>query len=368
MVAQKGLPVSLPLEGKGFYIWKIHNCEGGNPTAILKRASAARLTHVLIKIADGPRAYNVDLAAPLVEALKGGGLKAWGWQFVYGDEPFGEAAIAVHRLRTLGLDGFVVNAETAYKGKYAAANAYMESLRARIDVPVGLSSFRFPAYHPTFPWTEFLSACDLNMPQVYWVQATNPAQQLDRSIAQFQDVYPVRPIVPTGAAYEEFGWRPTLAQVAEFVHHARQIGLAAANFWSWDYGGSAAGRDLWDVIAGYEWPVSAPPRDLIDVLVAALNRQDLDAIVQLYQPNAVLVTARDTMQGHTQIRQYYLNLLAALPRAHFALETRLIDGNIRHIRWNAAGASSGKTVDDGYDTIGLRQGLIQYHSSVYRLV
>ena len=57
------------LEGKGFYIWKIHNCEGGDPWAITRKAQEARLTHLLIKIADGPRAYNVDLAENLIEAL-----------------------------------------------------------------------------------------------------------------------------------------------------------------------------------------------------------------------------------------------------------------------------------------------------------
>ncbi len=361
--------MALPLEGKGLFIWKVHNCEGGDPTAILNRARAAGLTHVLIKVADGPRAYNVDLAAPLVEALKGAGIKAWGWQFVYGDEPFGEADIAVHRIRTLGLDGFAINAETAYKGKHAAASAYMDSLASRVDVPLALSSFRYPTYHATFPWTEFLSRCDLNMPQVYWVQATNPAQQLDRSVAQFQNVYPVRPIVPTGAAYAEYGWRPTAAQVREFLAHAREIGLSAANFWSWDYAGSSAGRDLWDAIAAFDWPVSTPTLDIVDRLVNALNRQDVDALISLYQPNAILVTSRETLQGHLEIRQYYLNLLAAqLPQARFVLETRVIDGNIRHIKWDAVGAANGKSVNDGQDTIGLRQGLIQYHSSVYRIV
>lgn len=361
--------MALLLEGKGIYIWKIHNCEGGNPTAILNRTCEAGFTHVLIKIADGPRAYNVDLAAPLVEALKGAGIKTWGWQFVYGDEPFGEADIAVHRIRTLGLDGFAVNAESHYKGKHAAASAYMASLTSRVDVPLALSSFRYPAYHVTLPWTEFLSGCALNMPQVYWVQAANPTQQLDRSIAQFQNIYPIRPIVPTGAAYAEYGWRPTAAQVREFLAHAREIGLSAANFWSWDYAGSSAGRDLWDAIAGYEWPVSAPVLDVVDRLLNALNRQDVDAVIGLYQPNAVLVTSRETLQGHLEIRQYYLNLLAAqLPQARFVLETRVIDGNIRHIKWDAIGATNGKSVNDGLDTIGLRQGLIQYHSSVYRII
>ncbi len=359
----------MPLEGKGFYMWKIHRCENGDAGAIARRALDAGLTHVLIKIADGPRAYNVDLAMPVVEALKGAGIQAWGWQFVYGNEPFGEADIAMHRIQTLGLDGFVANAEVAYKGKYAEANVYMESLRARVNIPIALSSFRYPHYHPTLPWVEFLSGCAYNMPQVYWVQADNPAQQLDRCVAQFQEIYPVVPIIPTGAAYEEFGWRPRPMEVAAFLLQARDTGLPAANFWSWDYAGSPEGHDLWDIVADFDWPTTSRPIDLADRLVDAMNRADIEAIVALYHPNAVHITAERTISGQEALGEYYANLLGnELPSATFSIETRVSEGNIRHVRWEAHSATNGKSVRDGQDTLGLRQGLIQYHSSVYHIL
>lgn len=359
----------MALEGKGLYMWKIHNCEGGSVSAIVQRARDAGLSHVLIKIADGSKAYNVDLAEALIEALKGAGIAAWGWQFVYGNEPFGEADIAVHRVKTLNLDGFVVNAEVDYKGKHAAATAYMDSLRTRIPgVPVALSSFRFPRYHTTLPWTEFLSQCDYNMPQVYWLQASNPAQQTDNCIAQFQNVYPIRPIIVTGSAYEEWGWRPTTGQIQEFLSHAREIGIPAANFWSWDYAGSAAGRDLWDTIARFDWPVSKPTPDIVERLVALMNDRDLDGLTALYQPNAVLVTSKTTIQGHQAIREYHKDLLKTqLPHAKIKVETRAVQDNIRQFKWDATGATNGKSVNDGQDTIGTRQGLIQYHSSIYQI-
>lgn len=358
----------MSLEGKGFYIWKIHRCEGGNVQAIVSRAKDAGLTHVLVKIADGSSAYNVDLATPLVEALKNEGVQVWGWQFVYGREPFEEAGIAAHRVKVLALDGFIVNAEVDYKGKYAAASAYMGELRRSLpDAPIGLSSFRYPRYHPTLPWTEFLSQCDYNFPQVYWLKNDNPAEQIDSTIAQFQNVYPARPIIPTGAAYEEFGWRPTPAHLQEFLSHAREIGIPAVNFWSWDYAGSSAGRDLWDTIAAFDWPVSTPQPDLVELLLDALNRRDVDAIVALYQSNAVLVTSKETLQGKPAIREYYVNLLNDLPGGEFVIETRVKQDNIRHLKWDARGSTSGRSIDDGQDTIGSRQGLIQYHSSIYKI-
>lgn len=357
------------LEGKGVFIWKVHRCEGGNPAAIARRASEAGLSHVLIKIADGPRAYNVDLAAPVVEALKASGIQVWGWQFVYGNEPFGEADIAIHRIKTLALAGFVINAEVDYKGKNAAASAYMESLRGGTSVPLALSSFRYPNYHKKLPWAEFLSHCDFNMPQVYWVQADNPDQQLDRSISQFQGYPPVLPIIPTGAAYEEGGWRPKPAEITQFLRHVRQIGLPAANFWSWDYAGSSEGQDFWKAISDYDWPVSRPSDDIIDRLVNALNKQNLEALLDLYQPNAVHITAQRTVNGSAAIREHFTTLLhEELPGATFSVESRVNEGHIRHIKWTASGATNGRSVQDGMDTIGLRQGKIQYHSSVYHAV
>ena len=62
----------MTLTGKGFFIWKIKNCESGNATSIASVAQAASLSHALIKIADGAFVYNydstnkVDLIPPVV--------------------------------------------------------------------------------------------------------------------------------------------------------------------------------------------------------------------------------------------------------------------------------------------------------------
>lgn len=358
------------VEGKGCFIWKLHICEGGNASRIARRAKEAGLTHVLMKIADGPRAYNVDLAAPVIEALKGSGIQTWGWQFIYGNEPYEEADIAAHRVKALALDGFVVNAEEDYKKKHAAASAYMERLRSKIAaLPVALSSFRYPQYHPEFPWTEFLSFCDCNMPQIYWVRANNPAEQIDRSIAQFKAIYPVRPIIPTGAAYEDIGWRPRSEEITEFFAHAHKLGLSAANVWGWDYAGSAEGQDFWRAIAIYDWPTTAPALDITEQLANYLNMRDIDSILSLYHDGAVLATPDFMVQGHAALRDYYDTLVKSdLPGATFLFDMRVADGIIRQYRWDAVSASNGRCVEAGFDTLALRQGRIQHHSSVYRIV
>ena len=49
----------MDLLGKGMMIWIVSRCENGNPEAIAKTAQAAGLTHVLIKIANGTRSFNL---------------------------------------------------------------------------------------------------------------------------------------------------------------------------------------------------------------------------------------------------------------------------------------------------------------------
>jgi len=198
------------LTGKGFFIWKIRDCESGSPTGIAAAAQAAGLSHVLIKIADGMNHSNVDSAAgvdyvpTVVQALHNIAIQAWGWHYVYGGDPDGEAWNGGRRARALGLDGYVIDAEVEYKaaGMSSAAKRYVSDLRGYLgSMPIALCSFRFPSYQMELPWGEFLNKSDYNMPQVYWEQAHNAGAQLTRSFREFQSLNPYRPYLATGATY-----------------------------------------------------------------------------------------------------------------------------------------------------------------------
>ncbi len=244
------------ISGKGMYIWNASRTENGNPSAIAQLAKEAGLTHVLLKIADGPWVFNVanghDLAKPIIDALKHVGVQVLGWQYVYGRNPEAEADIAIQRCKQLNVDGFVVNAESEYKNKPAQATIYMKRLRKGLETTlIGLSSYRFPRLHQTFPFANFLEYCDVNMPQVYWMQATNSGAQLRACIAEYRSLpIPQRPIIPTGAAFQEHGWRTQPNEVKEFLDVAREL-CQACNFWVWEH--ARRYPELWDVIAGYEW-------------------------------------------------------------------------------------------------------------------
>jgi hypothetical protein len=363
----------MTLYGKGWFIWQISRCEGGSPDAIAQKAVDAGLTHVLLKVAERTFSFGLDqsgrdLVPPVVQALQGRGLQAWGWHYIYGDNPAAEAAIAVKRCTELGLDGYVLDAEAEYKlpGRAVAARAFMSALRAGLpSLPVALSSFRYPAMHPQLPWQAFLEKCDVAMPQVYWEQSHNPEQQLDRSAAEFANqalVGFVRTYVPTGSAYSAGNWRASADEITRFLGKALSLSLPAANLYSWDYSCSPGNSDLWNAAAAFTWP--APPQAMPGRYIDALNSGDVEQVVALYQPNAGHVTAARTILGTDDLRAWYTDLLQnQLPGAKFTLRFFSGGGNSWRLVWTATCPTG--TVSDGDDTLGLRDGLIQYHYTVF---
>lgn len=359
------------LAGKGFFIWKIAGCESGDANAIALAADQAGCSHVLVKIADGTRSYNidsqtgVDLLPAVVQALRARKIKILGWHYVYGFDPLGEANKAVQRVQQLRLDGYVIDAEAEYKqpGKSEAARRFMTQLRTGLPgFPVALTSYRYPSYHPQFPWRAFLEKCDLNMPQVYWMQNHNPGEQLTRCVNEFQALVPFRPIIPVGAAFCEDNWSPTTSDVKEFLQTAQRLNLRAANFWEWSNCRSRL-PDIWREIADYDWPVHTTP-DICQQYISALNSHDPNKVVNLYYPSGVHVTALRTVQGTPAIHNWYTNFFSqTLPDATFLLTSFSGTGSSRYLTWTAL--SNAGRVQNGSDTLGLINGKIAYHYTFF---
>lgn len=254
------------LNGKGYYIWQVSACEGGNIPAIVQAAVDAGLQHVLVKAADGDGKFNMrrtptgwkdDILPALVPALQAAGIEVWGWQYVYLYNPAGEAKVARERIAQLGLQGWVIDAEAEAKHKPAQTKAYMAGLIT--NVPLALSTYRYPSLHQELAWATWLAGVDLVMPQVYWMQATNAGQQLALSYGQYQQMAAARnlPYLPTGAAFYEKGWGATPAQVLEFMTQAQAMGLPGVNFWSWQHARAIPG--MWEAIAGFDWDKDPAP-------------------------------------------------------------------------------------------------------------
>jgi hypothetical protein len=315
---------------------------------------------VLVKIADGVNAYGInssgiDLTAQVVQVLHKAGIEAWGWHSVHGVEPSAEAVIGIARAKALGLDGYVVDAgeEYDFHSMAAFARQFMASMRTALEIPIALSSFRFPNYHPEFPWSTFLEFCDLHMPKVTWEQAHNPGEQLRESFRQCDALPNARPYIPTGAAYTASGWSPSTGEINEFMNTALALGLQAVNFYHWE----PCRQDLphlWKAIAGFDWsepsqpnadiPISkSMPEGFIGEFTAALNSSQPDQVIALYDPDAVQVRADQVLCGAATIKDGYATFFRSLPAGTvFDLSQVRMKEDTCLFTWKA-GSLNGKT-------------------------
>jgi hypothetical protein len=368
----------VPLKGKGYFMWQVPKCDGGDPARIAARSRSAGLTHVLIKIADGANwAYNYDptrrieYIPPVADALRGVGISVWGWHYVRGDDPLGEARLAIQRMRSLRLDGYVIDAEKEYKepGKKVAAQRFMAELRAGLpNTPIGLSTYRYPQVHYQLPYAQFLERCDFAMPQVYFEFAHDVEQQLERSVAQYQALQPSRPIIVTGPTYNHNAWRPSAGEVVRFLTRARQLGLGAANFWAYDFATRSTMLDLWEAVASFDWPTQTPVADMPERLVGRLNQKDPSLVAGLYLENAAHVTPERTVLGRPAVQHWYEDLFQkVLPNGTFQVTGKSGSGTTRQFTWSAI--SDRGSVVDGNDTLGLAPdgNRILYHYTSFSL-
>lgn len=365
----------MTIQGKGIFTWKIPTCESGNAGAMATMAKSAGMTHVLVKVADGPSVYNgnwnnpVDLNPPVIQSLRSQGLRVWGWHYVYGDQPLEEARIAIQRVRQFNLDGYVIDAEKQYETstKRPAAQRFMEEVRSALPgLPIALSSFRYPSMHSQLPWKEFLDKCDFAMPQVYWMNAHNPGIQLTKTVREYNMLNPQRAVIPTGAAFREFGWKPSVGEVIEFLQTAKGLNLTGVNFWEWGDARSGNLPGVWEAIRDFPWQDTPAPKDVSEEFVDALNTHNVDKLLSFYSPSAVHVNAARTVSGTEALRTWYTTIFnQLLPGATFKLTGYTGAGESRHFTWTAA-SNRGK-VDNGNDTLGLLNGKIAYHYTFFTI-
>ena len=74
----------------------------------------------------------------------------------------------------------------------------------------------------------------------------------------------------------------------------------------------------------------AVPREIIDRQVDAYNQRDLDAFVECYAPDAVVVQPDGSMlaAGHEEIRSRYGELFAQSPALHARIGNRIEVGDV----------------------------------------
>jgi hypothetical protein len=262
------------IEGKGMFVHKLKSIPDPKTAAV--NAFNGGFSHVLIKILDGVWKYNQrpyyengrlryadDIIQPYVDAFHEYNIEVYGWGWLYHSaysRPADEAKAAIERVAKFGLDGYGIDAEADVKNKHTQSQQYANALAGNMDVPVFLSSYRYPQYHREVNYKAYLEVCDFVSPQVYWAAATNAGAQLLRTLQEWEKVLVASgekdlPIIPTGSAYTERGWTAKAGEVLEFMRVAVDQGLTGCNFWVWHH---AENLGLWKYIAEFPWPTTDP--------------------------------------------------------------------------------------------------------------
>jgi Putative peptidoglycan binding domain len=218
-----------PLDGNGMWIWYV-SASGGSADAIARKANRRDIDVVMIKSADAGNYWD-QFSPELVDELHDAGIDVCAWQFVYGRGPRTEARRGADAVEN-GADCLLIDAEGHYEGRYKAADRYIDELRDRVgpEYPVGLASFPYVDYHPSFPYSVFLGegAAQFNVPQMYWRTIGTSVRKIYAHTYDVNAPYE-RPIFPLGQTYLNVSRKSVL----RFRKYARRYDAGGVSWWSW---------------------------------------------------------------------------------------------------------------------------------------
>lgn len=271
--------------GKGMFLWMLYRLAGGDMVLLAETLKKEGYNWVCVKVVEGRLIFNPlprnkevpsqqELLAVLAPALKERGIELhlWGWYYgsTYGliDQTTIEAQNTLDQIEKWRPLSFQFNFEHWWKRIKSRSRAVsllekvINGMRATNDtipdIPIAVSSYKFPSYHQELPWDIFARYVDYWCPQVYWEQAHNPKSQLERSVKEYLGLAKL-PIVPAGSAYSSSDgtWSPTVDDIEEFNLAVVEMGLPAIYWWEYEY---IERNQAWrEEIAIHDWEFPTPP-------------------------------------------------------------------------------------------------------------
>lgn len=245
---EPGPPAIAPL-GKGMFIRTL--TKAGTVKQVVDQMKQCGLSWVAIqRIWQYPgdvafKPYNTNTLPDYAEALRDSGHEVWLWGYPesapnkhqeFVDELVGHAVKVNAR-------GIIVDPEAPFIGKPDEAVMLMKLLRHAADTAslgLGMTSYGAPWFHPTFPWSAFLSA-DFGMPQIYDANDNLGEEYPANAVAAWKKVG-FKHIVPASAAFNK-----GKEQMTELL--ARTPADSAVCWWDWYHCLQDSTR--WDVVKAY---------------------------------------------------------------------------------------------------------------------
>jgi uncharacterized protein (TIGR02246 family) len=102
------------------------------------------------------------------------------------------------------------------------------------------------------------------------------------------------------------------------------------------------------------------PQQVFADHIAAVNQYDLEAILQHYADDAVMLTAQGALEGRGGVRAFFTQAFVALPDPTITV-TRTAFGSDAPLVWWTAESVAGR-ISDGVDTFQFADGLITPHT------
>jgi hypothetical protein len=251
-----------PVEGKGMWVWRIRETEGGDADAIVRRATAAGLRQLWVRVGDSRDGfYAADTLTALVPKAHQAGLAVVGWGFPFLHDPLDDARWSAEALAWRGpggvaLDGFSPDIELATEGVVLTerrARVYLASVREAAGDRLLVAT----VYRPTdrlwtgpYPYTAIADYVDAFAPMVYW-GCTEPGAATAEALDRLSQLRPVHVI---GQGYDAGvdGGRPgapSAGETVRFLDVAARGGAIGASFWVWQ----SIDDEQWEAMSSYPW-------------------------------------------------------------------------------------------------------------------
>lgn len=255
-----------PIDGKGMWIWKYKQSEGGDADAIVARAKAAGLRQLWIRIGDSQDAfYGASVLDALVPKAHKAGLAVIGWGFPYLHDPMSDAAWTNAALKWQAadgsrLDGFSPDIELSSEGVLLTERritVYLGLVRNANPDRLLVATVYPPAdkfWNGDYPYHAIAPYVDAFAPMVYW-GCTEPGAAAQQAVDRLATLRPVH-IIGQGYDAGPEGGRtgaPSATETTRFLDVARRAGAAGASFWVWQ----SIDDEQWSAMSSYTWPLPA---------------------------------------------------------------------------------------------------------------
>ena len=279
LVPEAALPAAQPapavsndlsaVSGKGMWIWKTLQTEGGDVDAVVARATAAGLRQVWVRVGDSKDGfYAADYLSRLVPKAHRAGLAVVGWGFPFLHDPEADAAWSIDAVNWRGpdgarLDGFSPDIELAPEGVILTERritVYLGLVRpAAGTMPIIATVYRptDARWNGSYPYRAIAPYVDAFAPMVYW-GCVEPGAATLQSVERLASLKPVHVIGQGYDAGPEGGraGHPSATETVRFLDVARRSGAVGASMWVWQF----MSGEQWDALSTYVWPNTTPRR------------------------------------------------------------------------------------------------------------